>query len=403
MRLFAGSTISKIVLAYSGGLDTSVAIVWLKEKYNAEVLTVTVDVGQGDDLEEIAAKAESLGSSKHVNIDAKEEFAKKYVYPSIRANSLYEDVYPPGTALARPLIASKLAEVAKNEGADAVAHGCTSKGNDQIRFELTLKAYAPELDIIAPARIWGMSRKQEIEYARIKGIPLPKEHKRFSIDANLWSRSIEGSEIDDPYAVVPEDAFKWTVSPEKAPDEPLILEIEFADGVPVSLNGERLDPVTLITKLNVLAGKYGFGRVDHIENRVVGFKSREVYEAPAALVLIQTHKDLEKLVLTPKEYRFKRLVDQLWTDLIYQGLWIEPLRKHLDVLINSIEKYVEGEVKIKLYKGTLTVLGRKSKYASYSKEITDYLDGWYPSDEEAKGFIKLWGLHSILALRSRGY
>ncbi len=402
LGVFGQSPISRIVLAYSGGLDTSVAIVWLQEFYEAEVVTVTVDVGQGDDLDEIASRAEKLGAVKHYNIDARREFAENYVYPSIRANALYEDKYPLGTALARPLIARKLVEVARREGADAVAHGCTSKGNDQVRFDLTVKAYAPDLEIIAPARVWGMSRSEELEYARRKGIPIPSTHKRFSIDANLWSRSIEGPEIDDPAAPVPEDAFEWTVAPERAPDRPLILELGFREGVPVSVNGEELEPLQLVEKLNRLLGLHGYGRVDHVENRVVGFKSREVYEAPAALAIIEAHKDLEKLVFTPRELRFKRLVDALWTDLVYQGLWVEPLRRHLDTLIASMEKYVEGSVKLKVYKGSLTILGRSSRYAGYSEQLASYVEGWYPSDEEARGFIEMWGLHSLLALRARG-
>ncbi|MCG2892649.1 MAG: argininosuccinate synthase [Vulcanisaeta sp.] len=375
------------------------AIHWLRERFNAEVITVTVDVGQDDDFEEIERRAYAAGASKHVYVDAKREFAYGPVAMAIMANALYEDKYPLGTALARPLIAEKVVEVARREGCDAVAHGSTSKGNDQVRFNETLMALAPDLVIIEPAKIWGMDRAAEIEYARRHGIPIPNIHSRFSIDDNLLSRSIEGREIDDPMAEVPEDAFKWTVPPEKV-REPLILEIEFREGLPVAINGERMDLVTLITTLNKVVGMHGFGRVDHVENRVVGFKSREVYEAPAALTLIEAHRDLEKIVYTPLEYRFKKIVDQTWTDLVYQGLWHEPLREELELLIRSMNKWVTGSVRVKVF-GGLTVLGRVSPYASYSRELVDYVGGWYPSEEEARGFIKIHTMHSLTAFRVR--
>ncbi len=391
--------ISKIALAYSGGLDTTIAIHWLKHKFNAEVITVTVDVGQDENFEEIEERAYKAGASKHYTIDAKEEFANGPVAMAIMANALYEDRYPLGTALARPLIAKKVVEVARREGCDAIAHGSTSKGNDQVRFNEALMALAPDLQIIEPAKIWGMDRAAEIEYARRHGLPIPNEHKRFSIDDNLWSRSIEGPEIDDPYAEVPEDAFKWTVPPEKI-REPLVLEIEFERGIPKAINGERMDLVGLIMTLNRLVGMHGYGRIDHIENRVVGFKSREVYEAPAALTLIEAHKDLEKIVYTPFELRFKRLVDQTWTDLVYQGLWHEPLREELEVLIREMNKWVTGVVRVKVF-GGLYIIGRESPYASYSKELADYIHGWYPSEEEARGFIKMHTMHSLTAFRIR--
>ena len=358
-----------------------------------------MDVGQDDDFKDIEERAYKAGAIKHYTIDAKRDFAEGPVATAIMANALYEDKYPLGTALARPLIAEKVVEVARKEGCDAVAHGSTSKGNDQVRFNEALMALAPDLMIIEPAKVWGMNRAEEIEYAKRHGIPIPNIHSRFSIDDNLWSRSIEGREIDDPMAEVPEDAFKWTAPPEKV-NEPLTLEIEFREGLPVAVNGERMDMVSLITMLNRVVGMHGFGRVDHIENRVVGFKSREVYEAPAALTLIEAHRDLEKLVYTPLEYRFKKIVDQTWTDLVYNGLWHEPLREELDGLIKSMNKWVSGVVRVKVF-GGLTILGRESPYASYSRELVDYVGGWYPSEEEARGFIRMHVLHSLTAHRAR--
>ncbi|MGC8607719.1 MAG: argininosuccinate synthase [Vulcanisaeta sp.] len=388
-----------MALAYSGGLDTTVAIHWLKERFDAEIITVTVDVGQDDDLRDIEERAYKAGALKHYTIDAKREFAEGPVAMAIMTNALYEDKYPLGTALARPLIAEKVVEVARKEGCDAIAHGSTSKGNDQVRFNEALMALAPDLMIIEPAKIWSMNRAEEIEYARRHGIPIPNIHSRFSIDDNLWSRSIEGHEIDDPNIEVPEDAFKWTVPSEKV-NGSLILEIEFREGLPVAVNGEKIDLVSLISLLNKVVGAHGFGRIDHIENRVVGFKSREVYEAPAALTLIEAHRDLEKLVYTPLEYRFKKMIDQTWTDLVYSGLWHEPLREELDGLIRTMNRWVSGIVKVKIF-GGLTILGRESPYTSYSKDLVDYVGGWYPSEEEARGFIKMHVLHSLTAYRVR--
>ncbi len=375
------------------------AIHWLKSKFNAEVVTVTVNVGQEDDFSEIENRARKLGVLKHYTIDARDEFANGPIASAIMLNALYEDKYPLGTALARPLIAEKVIEIAKKENCDAVAHGSTSKGNDQVRFEEAIKAMAPDLTIIAPARIWGMDRKTEVEYARKNNIPIPEVHSRFSIDDNLWTRSIEGPELDDAMIEPPEDAFKWTVNPSKV-NEPLKLEIEFKNGLPVAVNGEKMRLSELILALNKLVGSHGYGRVDHVENRVVGFKSREVYEAPAALTLIEAHRDLEKIVYTPVEYRFKKLMDQAWTDLIYQGLWHEPLRIELEEAARSMNKWVTGTVKL-IVRGGLTIVGRSSPYASYSKEVADYVKGWYPSDEEARGFISMWTLHSLTAYRVR--
>jgi argininosuccinate synthase len=389
--------IMKVVLAYSGGLDTTVSIALLKEKFDAEVITFTADVGQKDDFVEIENKAYKAGAAKHVFMDLKQEFADNYIKPCIKMNCLYEDKYPLGTALARPLIAKYAVLVAKKEGADAIAHGSTSKGNDQVRFDLTIMAEAPDKESLTPVRKFKLTREWEIKYALEKGLPVSIEHKKYSIDDNLWSRSIEGGPLDDESNFPEEDAFEWTVSPEKAPDSPEIHKISFKNGEPVALDDEKMNLVDLVKMLNVIGGRNGFGRIDMIESRVVGIKSREVYEAPAALILIESHKDLERTVLTPKEYRFKRLMDNEWSDLVYSGLWYEPLRSELQALGEELNKYVEGDVWVKLYKGSLMIIGRKSRYSLYRKDIADYNKGWYPTEDEARGFIKLWGNHSINA------
>ena len=391
----------RVVLAYSGGLDTSAILALLREQGH-EVVTVTVSVGQEEELRGVEEKAYRLGAVKHYTIDATGEFAEKYISMAVKANALYEDRYPLGTALARPLIAEKVAEIARREGADAVAHGCTSKGNDQVRFDTVLKYYlGDDYKILAPVRERRLTRSEAARILAKYGIDVGA-HKKYSIDENLWTRSIEGGEIDDPLAEPPEEAFAWTVAPERAPDEPLYLELGFESGVPVSLNGERMSLDKLVAVLNKTLGSHGYGRIDHIENRVVGLKSREVYEAPAALALIEAHRDLEKMVYTPHELRFKRLVDQLWTDLVYQGLWVEPLRLTLEEAINSLNRWVTGRVRLKVYKGSLRIVGRESSYSSYSRDTIDYDRGWYPSDEEARGFITIWSLHSLAAAKARG-
>lgn len=393
----------KIVLAYSGGLDTSTILVLLRKKYNADVITVTVDVGQEEELKDIEKRAYELGAMKHYTIDAKKEFVEDYVFKAIKANALYEGKYPLGTALARPLIAKKIAEIATKENADGVAHGCTSKGNDQIRFDITLKAYLKtDIKILAPVREFRLTRSENIKILTEYGYEVPKLHKKYSIDENLWSRSIEGGILDDSYAEPPEEIFEWTTSLEKTPNEPLQLVIEFDKGIPVKINGEKMDSVELVKFLNKIVGTHGYGRIDLVESRVIGLKSREVYEAPAALTLIETHQDLERTVLTPKELRFKRLVDEMWSDLVYQGLWIDPMKLHLDKVIDSINNYVSGEVKIKIYKGSLRVTGRRSIYSLYSQELIDYDAGWYPSDAEARGFITIHGYYALSALKIRG-
>mgnify|MGYP000613177971 CR=1 FL=1 len=388
----------KIILAYSGGLDTSVLLKWLQQKYDAEVITVTLDVGQREDLKRIEEKAKNLGAIKHYSVDAREEFVKNYVFPAIKANALYEGKYPVSTALSRPLIAEKLVEVARKEGANAIAHGCTGKGNDQVRIEVSAKALAPDIDVIAPVREWNMTRDEEIKFAEANGIPIPVDvDKPYSIDQNLWGRSIECGILEHPDVEPPEEIYEWTVPPEKAPDESEYLTIRFEDGVPVALNSEEVDPVTLIDEVNSLAGKHGVGRIDHVEDRLVGIKSREVYECPAALVIIEAHKDLEKLVLTRHEVSFKQQVDALWSTLVYTGLWMDPLREDLDAFIEETQKRVCGEVKIKLYKGSFRVVGRSSSFSLYDLNLATYnIESKFDQSSSA-GFIELWGLPTRMA------
>ncbi|MGP3668094.1 MAG: argininosuccinate synthase [Candidatus Bathyarchaeota archaeon] len=376
----------KVVLAYSGGLDTSVMVKWLNEHYNFEVITLTVDVGQKEDLKVIEQKAINSGAVKHYTIDAKKEFVERFIFPAIKANALYEGKYPLSSALSRPLIAEKLVEVARKEGASAVAHGCTGRGNDQVRFEVTIESLAPDLKIIAPVREWRLSREEEVEYAKKHGIPLTLKTHPYSIDQNLWGRSIECGPLDNPSEEPPPEVFELTTSPEEAPNISEYITLTFENGIPVAINGNRLDPITLIDQLNILAGKHGVGRIDHVEDRVVGIKSREVYECPAALCLIEAHKDLEKLVLTRHELAFKQYVDAEWTWLVYSGLWMDPLREDLEVFIDKTQQRVSGDVKLKLFKGSMTIVGRSSPYALCKK--TEY------EQSIAYGFIRLWGLQT---------
>jgi len=388
----------KIVLAYSGGLDTSVLLKWLQQKYDAEVVTVTLDVGQKEDLKPIEEKAKNLGAIKHYSIDAKEEFVKNYVFPAIKANALYEGKYPVSTALSRPLIAEKLVEVARKEDANAIAHGCTGKGNDQVRIEISAKALAPDIKVIAPVREWNMTRDAEIEFAKENGIPIPVDvDKPYSVDQNLWGRSIECGVLEQPDVEPPEEIYEWTVSPEKAPDKPEYVTIRFEDGVPIALNGKEMEPVSLIEALNDVAGKHGVGRIDHIEDRLVGIKSREIYECPAAIVMIEAHKDLEKLVLTRHEVSFKQQVDALWSTLVYTGLWMDPLREDLDAFIEKTQKRVCGEVKIKMYKGAFHTVGRSSSLSLYDLNLATYnIESTFDQSSSA-GFIELWGLPTRVA------
>ncbi|AYO29490.1 argininosuccinate synthase [Biomaibacter acetigenes] len=385
----------KIVLAYSGGLDTSVAIKWLKEKYDSEVIALCVDVGEGKDLEFVKAKAEKIGAIKSYMVDAQEEFLKDYAFPALKANAMYEGVYPLSSGLSRPLICKLLVDVAKKESAFAVAHGCTGKGNDQVRFDVSVTALAPELEIIAPVREWPMSREEEIDYAAKNDIPIPiGKDNPFSIDQNLWGRSIECGVLEDPWVEPPEEAFEWTVSPEKAPNTPTYIEITFEKGIPIALDGKQMPPVELVKTLNKIAGQNGFGRIDHVENRLVGIKSRENYECPASLLLIKAHQDLEHLTLTKDVLHFKYCIEQKYAELIYDGLWFSPLKDALDAFIDKTQEVVNGTVRVKLFKGNAKVVGRKSpnslydlNLATYAEDVKDMFD-----HNSAKGFITLWGL-----------
>jgi argininosuccinate synthase len=389
----------KIVLAYSGGLDTTVILKLLQEKYNAEVITLTLNIGQEKDYEEVEERALKTGAIKHYNIDARDEFVNEYVLPALKANALYQQKYPVSSAISRPLIAKKLVEIAEREGADAVAHGCTGKGNDQIRFDVTIKAINPNIKVIAPVRELGLTRDWEIEYAKKKMLPLKISESPYSIDENLWGRSIECGVLEDPYQEPPEEIFKITVNPKNAPENPEIIEISFNNGIPTKINGEHMNPKEIIMKLNEIGGRHGVGRIDHIEDRVVGLKSREVYEAPAALIAIEAHKDLEKMTLTTQELQFKRLVDDEWTNLVYAGLWMNPLRKALEAFINETQKRVNGEVKVKLYKGGMICVGRRSEYSIYNKELATY-EAWSTFNQKmAEGFIEIWGMQTVIANR----
>ena len=388
----------KTVLAYSGGLDTSVCIKWIQEKYDSEVITLTVDVGQKRNFKLIEERAKKLGVLKHYHIDAKEEFVLNYVFPAIKANAMYEGVYPLSSALSRPLIASKLVEIAEKEGASAVAHGCTGKGNDQVRFEVTIHALNPELKVIAPVREWNLNREDEVKYLKESGLDIEIEQGGvYSIDQNLWGRSIEGGVLEHPDVEPPEDIYEWTSSIEKTPQEPQYVKIGFSKGVPTQIDGESMKPVELIRELNVIAGRHGIGRIEHLEDRLVGIKSREVYECPAALVLLKAHKDLEKSILTRRELEFKSLVDDEWSRLVYFGLWMDPLREDLEAFINSTQERVSGEVKLKLYKGNALVVGRSSKNMLYDLNLATYgLESTF-NQKASEGFIELWGLQTKLA------
>ncbi|MBM7650601.1 argininosuccinate synthase [Neobacillus cucumis] len=386
-------TKEKIVLAYSGGLDTSVSVKWIQEKYGYDVIALGLDVGEGKDLDAIKNKALQVGASKAYMIDAKELLAKEYILPALKANCLYEGKYPLSSALSRPLISKLLVEVAEKEGATAVAHGCTGKGNDQVRFEVSIQALNPSLKVVAPVREWGMTRDEEIKYAEENGIPIPVNlDNPFSIDANIWGRACEAGVLEDPWAEAPEAAFDWTNPIELTPDEAEYIEIEFEQGVPVALNGEKLPLVQLIETLNTLGGKHGVGRIDHIENRLVGIKSREVYENPAALILINAHKELEFLTLTREVTQFKTQVEQQMAKIIYEGLWYSPIKPALDAFINETQKVVTGTLRVKLLKGTHTVVGRKSPHSLYNEELATYAKGDAFDHNAAVGFIKLWGL-----------
>ena len=384
----------KVVLAYSGGVDTSVCIPYLKEEYGVkEVVTLAADLGQGDELEPIRQKALDSGASESIVTDVTEPFITNYAFPAIQANALYENRYPLSTALARPLIAKLLVDAAEEHGADAVAHGCTGKGNDQVRFDVAIAALNPNLKVLAPARQWGMSREEAMAYGEKFGLTFPvKKSSPYSIDRNLLGRSIEAGPLEDPWTEPKEEIFVMTKAIADTPDEPEYVEIGFEQGRPTSLNGTSLSPVDLITQLNEKVGSHGIGRIDMIENRLVGIKSREIYEAPALLVLIHAHRDLESLTLTGDVTQYKRNIEQSYAQMIYNGLWYSPLKSALDAFISQTQERVSGTIRVKLFKGSAVIAGRKSSNALYTDELSTYGADDKFDHKAAEGFIYVWGL-----------
>ena len=393
----------KVVLAYSGGLDTTVAIPWMKENYGCEVVAVLIDVGRAGDLTVAKERALAAGALAAEVIDAQDVFADEYLAPVLRANALYEKKYPLVSALSRPLICKLMVDVAKKHGADAVAHGCTGKGNDQVRFTLGLLSLDPELEILAPARDWGMSREQCIAYAEERNIPISVTKKSpYSIDSNLWGRSIECGVLEDPWNEPPADIYELTADPESAPDKPTYIEIGFESGTPVSFDGAKLSLRKLITAVETVAGANGFGRVDMVENRLIGIKSREIYESPAGLALIMAHQHLEDMVLERDTTHFKYLVEQKYTEMVYNGKWFSPLTRALDAFIASTQEPVTGTIRLKLYKGQCTVVGRKSSESLYNLDLATYETGDLFSHESAAGFLDLYGLPlKVWAMREK--
>ncbi|MCU7665913.1 MULTISPECIES: argininosuccinate synthase [Bacillus cereus group] len=382
----------KVVLAYSGGLDTSVAIKWLQEK-NYDIIALCLDLGEGKDLGFVKEKALSVGAIKSYMVDVQEEFANEYALMAMQAHTLYEGKYPLVSALSRPLIAKKLVEIAEQEGATAVAHGCTGKGNDQVRFEVSIQALNPYLEVIAPVREWKWSREEEIAYAKENDVPIPIHlDSPFSIDQNLWGRSNECGILEDPWAAPPEDAYEMTLALEDTPNKPEFVEIGFEAGVPTTLNGTAYSLSELIKTLNALAGKHGVGRIDHVENRLVGIKSREVYECPAAMTLITAHKELEDLTHVKEVAHFKPVIEQKITELIYNGLWFSPLKQALHAFLQETQKNVTGTVRVKLFKGHAIVEGRKSEYSLYDEKLATYTAQDEFNHDAAVGFISLFGL-----------
>lgn len=396
---------NKVVLAYSGGVDTSVCIPYLIHEWGVkEVITLAADLGQGDELGPIQAKALRCGAVESLVVDGQAEFVTDYAFRSIQANALYENRYPLSTALARPLIAKMLVEAAEKYGADAVAHGCTGKGNDQVRFDISIMALNPEIRVLAPAREWNMSREETIAYGERFGVESPvKKSSPFSIDRNLLGRSIEAGPLEDPMTEPPEEIYLMTKAITDTPDEPEYVDIGFEKGIPVSLNGVVLDGVALISRLNEIAGNHGFGRLDMIENRVVGIKSREIYEAPALLVLIDAHRDLESLTLTADVSHYKNSVEEIYSQLIYRGLWYSPLKESLDAFILKTQERVTGMVRVKFLKGTAKVVGRQSDYSIYDADLATYGMEDQFDHKAAEGFIYIWGLPTkVWAQKLRG-
>jgi argininosuccinate synthase len=383
----------KVVLAYSGGLDTSVAVKWINENYGLNVIAYTCDLGQGQDIEAIRQKALLTGAVEAIAEDVRNLFVDYFVFPSLMAGALYEGKYPLATALGRPLIAQRMVHFARTHGATSVAHGCTGKGNDQVRFDVTFQTLAPELKIIAPVREWKWTRSEELAYAHKHGIGLDTaSEKIFSTDQNLWGRSVESGVLEDPWEEPPSEAFEWTAAPESCPKRPAEIEIAFEKGRPVALDGRALDGAPLIDELNQLAGRHGVGRIDHVENRLVGIKSREIYEAPAAVLLHEAHRELEFLTLSKEAHRFKTQISQQYADLIYNGLWFSALHQDLMGFVASNQQFVTGVVRMKLYSGRAWVVGRKSEFSLYRYELATYEKGDQYDATAAQGFIKIHGL-----------
>ncbi|KXS48078.1 MAG: argininosuccinate synthase [Halanaerobium sp. 4-GBenrich] len=390
----AEKEIKKILLAYSGGLDTSVAIKWLQDKYDAEIITYTAHLGQPQDWDAVEEKALATGASKAYIDDIREEFITEYVYPALKVNAMYQEKYPLATALARPLISKRMVEIAKKEGVDALAHGCTGKGNDQVRFEVSFKALAPEMEIIAPLRDWEfVSRDAEIEYAEANNIPVKAtKDSPYSIDQNLWGISIECGILEDPWAEPPADAYQWTKDVDDTPDQPKYLTIDFEKGIPTAIDGKEMDPITMVEKLNEIGSEYGVGRIDMLEDRLVGIKSREIYEAPAGEILITAHKALEDLTLDRDTKNYKAAMSAKYAELTYNGLWFSPLRDALDAFVDKSQQTVTGTVKVKLYKAKCTLAGRKSEYSLYDHGLATYDESDNFDHKAAPGFINLWAL-----------
>lgn len=390
----------RIALAYSGGLDTSVAIPWLAEKYDAEIIAVTLDLGQGHELSNVRERALAIGAVRAHVVDAREEFAREYILPALQAGAVYEDRYPLATALGRPLIAKHLVEIARMEGATAIAHGCTGKDNDQVGLDVSARALEPGIQVIAPARMWGMTRTDEIEYARARSIQVPVTlASPYSTDSNLWGRSIECGVLEDPWQEPPDEIYTLTRAPRDCPDEPAYLDIEFDAGVPVRTNGIEMPLLELFESLETIAGSHGVGRIDMIENRLVGIKSREVYEAPAAVVLHAAHLELENLVMARDLQRIKHDMGRLYADAVYNGLWFSQTREAIDAFVRAIQPRVTGAVRLKLFKGDCRVVGRKSPFALYDHGLATYDAGDNYDHSAAEGFIKIWGLPIETAAR----
>lgn len=381
----------KVILAYSGGLDTSVAITWLMKYY--DVVAVCMDVGEGKDLDFIHDKALKVGAVESYVLDVKDEFAEEYVLPALQAHAYYEQKYPLVSALSRPVISKKLVEIAHKTGATTIAHGCTGKGNDQVRFEVAIAALDPELKVIAPVREWKWSREEEIGYAKANGVPVPANlDNPYSVDQNLWGRANECGVLENPWNQAPEDAFGITNSPEEAPDTPEFIDIEFKEGKPVALNGKEMKLADLIQEVNAIAGKHGVGRIDHVENRLVGIKSREIYECPGAITLLTAHKEIEDITLVREVSHFKPILENELSNLIYNALWFSPATKAIIAYIKETQKVVNGTAKVKLYKGSAKVVARKSPNSLYDENLATYTSADSFDQDAAVGFIKLWGL-----------